>query len=98
MIQKPESTFRDRTSILIAGGIVLIGAVMLGSAAYIARAAVKASNAATATAVATSTQAAPDAYATVRLIGESAIVYDLKTGETLYAQDADHPLPLASIT
>jgi D-alanyl-D-alanine carboxypeptidase (penicillin-binding protein 5/6) len=69
---------------------------MLGSAALMAMAAFRAP--AATVAVATSTTPAPDAYAHLHLIGEAAIVYDLKTGETLYAQDADQALPLASIT
>ena len=40
----------------------------------------------------------PDAYTHINLIGKSAIVYDLQTGETLYAQDAHTSRPLASIT
>ena len=40
----------------------------------------------------------PDAYTRLSLIGKSAIVYDLVTGETLYAQNANASRPLASIT
>ena len=47
-------------------------------------------------AVATST--APDAFAGVPLEAKAAIVYDLVTGETLYARNADAQLPLASLT
>jgi D-alanyl-D-alanine carboxypeptidase len=41
-----------------------------------------------------------DRFATVdrSLIGKAAIVYDLTNGQTLYAQNAYTPLPLASIT
>lgn len=44
------------------------------------------------------TQPAPDSYAGVSLIGEAAIVYDLSTGETLFARDSTTQLPLASLT
>ena len=40
----------------------------------------------------------PDAYTRLSLIGKSAIVYDLVTGETLYAQNVNASLPLASVT
>ena len=46
--------------------------------------------------IATST--APDAFAHVPLEAKAAIVYDLTTGETLYAKNADAQLPLASLT
>ncbi|CAN5772387.1 N/A [soil metagenome] len=41
---------------------------------------------------------APDAFADMRISGQSAIVVDLSTGQTLYSQNADTRLPLASIT
>lgn len=47
-------------------------------------------------AVATST--APDAFADVSIEARSAIVYDVVTGKTLYAKNADAQLPLASLT
>jgi D-alanyl-D-alanine carboxypeptidase len=49
-------------------------------------------------AVATSTPPAPDAYQHVSLIGKAAVVYDLATGETLYSQNVNAQLPLASVT
>ncbi len=39
-----------------------------------------------------------ETLSTVRLSGQAAIVVDLSTGKTLYAQNADTPLPLASLT
>jgi len=42
--------------------------------------------------------AAPDSFANVVLDAKAAIVYDLATGETLYAKNADSQLPLASLT
>ncbi|KKW41518.1 hypothetical protein A3I46_00110 [Candidatus Kaiserbacteria bacterium RIFCSPLOWO2_02_FULL_54_13] len=42
--------------------------------------------------------AAPDAFANVPLEAKAAVVYDLATGETLYAKNADAQLPLASLT
>jgi D-alanyl-D-alanine carboxypeptidase (penicillin-binding protein 5/6) len=44
------------------------------------------------------TPAAPDAFAQVPIQAKAAIVYDLATGETLYAKNADAQLPLASLT
>ena len=41
---------------------------------------------------------APDAFAQVPIEAQAAIVYDLATGETLYAKNADAQLPLASLT
>lgn len=41
---------------------------------------------------------APDAFASVPIEAKSAIIYDLATGETLYAKNADAQLPLASLT
>ena len=40
----------------------------------------------------------PDAYADVSVEAKAAIVYDLATGETLYAKNAEAQLPLASLT
>ncbi len=40
----------------------------------------------------------PDAYQNIHLQGSAAIVYDLKTGETLYERNAEAQLPLASLT
>ena len=42
--------------------------------------------------------AAPNAFAQVSIKAEAAIVYDLATGQTLYAKNADAQLPLASLT
>ncbi len=46
--------------------------------------------------VATSTT--PDAFAAVPITARAAIVYDLSTGNILYAKNADAQLPLASLT
>ena len=40
----------------------------------------------------------PNAFANIRIQGKAAIVYDLTTGETLYAENAEAQLPLASLT
>ncbi len=40
----------------------------------------------------------PDAFAQVSIDAKAAIVYDLTTGEVLYAKNADAQLPLASLT
>ncbi|MFA6502667.1 MAG: serine hydrolase [Candidatus Paceibacterota bacterium] len=42
--------------------------------------------------------AAPDAFAKIAPDAKAAIVYDVVTGETLYAKNADAQLPLASLT
>jgi len=42
--------------------------------------------------------AAPDAFAHIPLEAQAAIVFDLATGETLYAKNANAQLPLASLT
>lgn len=41
---------------------------------------------------------APNAFASTTVAAKAAIVYDLVTGETLYAKNADAQLPLASLT
>lgn len=48
--------------------------------------------------VAAQTASAPDAFASVPVTAKAAVVYDLATGETLYAKNADAQLPLASLT
>ncbi len=50
------------------------------------------------TITATTTPVFPDAYNHVSITGKSAIVYDLTTGQTLYAQNVYAQLPLASVT
>jgi D-alanyl-D-alanine carboxypeptidase (penicillin-binding protein 5/6) len=87
----------SQRNLLIAGTIVLIGGVALGTIALIGIDNLKPQKAMT-TNIASSTLPIPNAYANLHLIGEAAIVYDLKTGDTLYAQDADQALPLASLT
>lgn len=94
-----ELSFFDRHRDLLQSGAVLaVGALMLAGAAYAALASFDATPAAVHMAIATSTVPAPNAFAGIHLTGQAAIVYDLATGETLYAQDADRALPLASIT
>jgi D-alanyl-D-alanine carboxypeptidase len=44
------------------------------------------------------TPAAPDAFANVAIEAKAAIVYDLATGQVLYAKNAEAQLPLASLT
>ncbi|MDB5237013.1 MAG: hypothetical protein JWL88_115 [Parcubacteria group bacterium] len=96
MSQSFKDFYHMHKDLFIAGGIVLVGAFLLASITLIELVPHKPQ--AVVASVATSTAAVPNAYANVRLIGEAAIVYDLKTGDTLYAQDADHALPLASLT
>lgn len=47
---------------------------------------------------ATTTPAGQSAFAGVHLTAKAAYVYDISTGQTLYAKNADKSLPLASIT
>lgn len=44
------------------------------------------------------TETTLETLSSIRLSGQAAIVVDLSTGKTLYAQNADTPLPLASLT
>ncbi|MES2225353.1 MAG: serine hydrolase [Patescibacteria group bacterium] len=72
--------------LLLAGGFLLYG---------------KQGTATTVESVATTTpiQAEiPNAFAGMHISGQAAIVVDLTTGQTLYAQNADTQLPLASLT
>lgn len=48
--------------------------------------------------IAIMTSTVPDAFAQVPIEANAAIVYDLATGKTLYAKNADAQLPLASLT
>ncbi len=48
--------------------------------------------------VTTVASATPNAFAQVPIEAKAALVYDLVTGETLYAKNADAQLPLASLT
>lgn len=48
--------------------------------------------------LATTTDVAPGAFMGLALTGKAAVVYDLTTGQTLYSQNADLQLPLASLT
>ena len=52
----------------------------------------------TSTSAAVASTPIPDAFAQVPLGAKAAIVYDLATGEVLYAKNADAQLPLASLT
>ncbi|MFZ2500381.1 MAG: D-alanyl-D-alanine carboxypeptidase [Minisyncoccia bacterium] len=49
-------------------------------------------------AVAVALPVAPDAFAHVPIEATAAVVYDLATGQVLYAKNADAQLPLASLT
>ena len=48
--------------------------------------------------VAVETPGAPDAFAAILIEAKAAVVYDLATGETLYAKNSGAQLPLASLT
>lgn len=51
-----------------------------------------------ATPVISTTTTAPDAFLHIFIEAKAAMVYDLATGETLYAKNAEAQLPLASLT
>jgi D-alanyl-D-alanine carboxypeptidase (penicillin-binding protein 5/6) len=83
----------ERTRSMREGGIALIVASgVLGLFLFFPSATQPAP--AVVTAVATT----PDAFTHVPIEAAAAIVYDLATGETLYAKNADAQLPLASLT
>lgn len=84
---------RDRTLVQAAIAI-LIGTAVLGGAALAAPLLLKEEEVPEPVVEAPK----PDAFAAMRLQGEAAIVYDLTTGETLYADNAEAQLPLASLT
>ncbi len=87
-------------------GIALVGVTGMAIAGFICVSQINALHdartqaAAAAVALATTTPPAdsPNAFAHISLIGKAAVVYDLTNGQTLYAQNANAPLPLASIT
>jgi D-alanyl-D-alanine carboxypeptidase len=99
-VQAKHKNKNHRTHILSAGFVLLCIVGVFGALTYYLpklTAAPAASQEASAL-LSTSTPAGPDAYANISLIGKAAIVYDLTNGQTLYAQDANESLPLASIT
>ena len=91
IIRTLERTER-RKQLYTAGATLVVALAALGGVALVTR-----HPAEPAAAMATTTPAV-NAYAGIHLVGEAAIVYDLTTGETLYEQNADAQLPLASLT
>ncbi len=92
----------SRTRLYIGVGVAFIAVVLFGAAAYVA-AQENEQEAALANAqpplnTATTTPTGPDAYATLSLQAQDAIVYDLTNGQVLYAKNAYQTHPLASIT
>jgi D-alanyl-D-alanine carboxypeptidase len=77
------------------GMALLIASLLLGIFLFVPLAS-RQTNLVAAVSAATST--APNAYADVAIEAKSAIVYDLVTGQALYAKNADAQLPLASLT
>jgi D-alanyl-D-alanine carboxypeptidase len=99
-IKKQEREKRNRR-IAIAGvvaAVIVLGGIGIKSFFFQAPAAPVYSEADLGNSIASSTSLAPNAYANISLIGKSAIVYDLTSGQTLFAQNANAQLPLASIT
>ena len=96
-MNQTEATFNSHKDLIQSGAVLGLGMLMLAGAAFVALSSFRSAPVAAEQEVAMVTPA-PNAYANVNLIGQAAIVYDLATGETLYAEDADRPLPLASLT
>jgi D-alanyl-D-alanine carboxypeptidase (penicillin-binding protein 5/6) len=85
-----------RTRFMREMGIaLLLGSSVLGLFLFVPLSGEPSAQATTPVATATST---PDAFASVPLEAKAAIVYDLATGKTLYAKNANAQLPLASLT
>lgn len=78
-----------------AGFALLLASAILGVFLIIPH---KAPKKADADPIVVATTTAPDAYDSVQVDAKAAIVYDVATGKTLYAKNADAQLPLASLT
>lgn len=87
LAQRTRSTREGGIALLIASGI--LGMFLLTPYVF-------GSNSSGNEAMATSTPAAP--FLSVPLEAKAAVVYDLSTGQTLYADNAQAQLPLASLT
>ncbi len=84
---KTRSTRETGITLLIASGILAFFLLVSPAAKRTPSAAVT-----------INTPPAPNAFAAVSIEAKAAIVYDLVTGETLYARNAEAQLPLASLT
>ena len=82
--------------LIVAGGLLAVAAYALGHASDAITEHLDATSTPAAAVVATSSK--PNPFADVHLTGQAAIVMDLTTGDTIYAQNANVPLPLASLT
>jgi D-alanyl-D-alanine carboxypeptidase (penicillin-binding protein 5/6) len=98
MTESIDTVLRSKKDLIKSGLIFGAGALVLTSASIAVLALETRTPVAPHSALATTTPAAPNAYQNLALTGHAAIVYDLSTGETLYAQEADQQLPLASLT
>ena len=86
---------------VVLGGILLAGITygVQNIGTHAAPQAVTATSSPTATALpAAVVQAPKDPFDGLNLVGQAAIVVDLSNGQTIYSQNADTPLPLASLT
>lgn len=95
----------ESRQVMLSGGIALLGlTIVLVAITFLLPQFTTPSQSSTdaaAALLASSTPTAPpgpDAYLNISLIGKAAIVYDLTNGQTLYSQNSDASLPLASIT
>lgn len=96
MNEQIKTTFTTHKDLIQSGMVFAVGVFLLSGIAALALTSFNATQPRQTTA--TSTPIAINAYANIHLTGGAAIVYDLSTGETLYNQDAERPLPLASLT
>jgi len=102
MTRKVRSFFARRAAwqsfaavLIFAGGLLALATYALGHTPDAVTAHLDATSTAPAAVVAAP---APNPFANIQLTGQAAIVVDLTTGETLYSENANVPLPLASLT
>ena len=81
---------------LLAIALPLLAFAGLVSLAFVAPGAPQTQSAAAAPVI--TQEPLPDPFADIAIEGEAAIVYDTKTGETLYQKNAQQQVPLASLT
>lgn len=94
MIKKTLKKLQKNEDLLWqAGTAIIAGSVVLGAFAFFAPKATPVEETPLVEA-----KPAPNAFADVRIQGHAAIVYDLRTGQTLYSKDSEAQLPLASLT
>ncbi len=93
-----KNLIETREERLQAGLGVALCVLLLGGVVYFLPNPTGNATADLAAVAATATTTLPDAYAHIALTGKAAIVLDLSTGLSLYENNADAQLPLASLT